>query len=185
MCASVNDQRSLHGGVYSSGLVYSAATMYFQRVTKWDNFQKCDGYRIREHTISQSMVLGSGTAKCRMSSRRLLCGWDAEGMEEAEVQWPVKGKGKGDVKIWHCVLLPQAGKTDEDIRLKQFRRPMDQQKSIGPKLAKKCHTTVGKQQLAPLYCHMRRPSWLIQFMRNSHAIHVFIHLHAVCVFPQV
>ena len=68
-----------------------------------------------------------------------------EDMEEAEVQWPVKGKEKGDVKIWHCVLLPQAGKTGkEDIGLKQFRRPMDQQKNIGPKPAKKYHTTAGK-----------------------------------------
>ena len=36
-----------------------------------------------------------------------------EGMEEAEVHWPVKGKGKGDVKIWHCVLLPEVGETGE------------------------------------------------------------------------
>ena len=66
MCASVNDQRSLHGGVYSSGLVYSAATMYFQRVTEWDNFQKCDGYRICEHTISPSMfsAVGQQSAGC-------------------------------------------------------------------------------------------------------------------------
>ena len=68
-----------------------------------------------------------------------------EGMEEAEVQWSVKGKEKGDVKIWHCVLLPQAGKTGkENIGLKRFRRPMDQQKNIGPKHAKKYHTTAGK-----------------------------------------
>ena len=58
MCVSVNDQRSLHGGVYHSGLVFnhcfcSVAKMYFQRVTERDSFQKCDGYRIRERTFHQ------------------------------------------------------------------------------------------------------------------------------------
>ena len=87
-----------------------------------------------------------------------------EGMEEAEVHWPVKGKGKGDVKIWHCVLLPQAGRTGEEdigpkpvrrrpldqqegIGPKPVKRPLDQQEDIGPKPAKKHHTTAGKQQL--------------------------------------
>ena len=56
MCVSVNDQRSLHGGVYSSGLVFNhcfcgVATMYFQRVTEQDSFQKRDGCRIRERTF--------------------------------------------------------------------------------------------------------------------------------------
>ena len=70
-----------------------------------------------------------------------------EGMEEAEVHWPVKGKGKGDVKIWHCVLLPQAAKKgEEDIRLKPVKRPLDQSEDSvsGPIPAKKRHTSAGK-----------------------------------------
>ena len=40
-----------------------------------------------------------------------------EGIKEAEVHWPVKWKSKGDVQIWHCMLLPEAGKTEqEDIQ---------------------------------------------------------------------
>ena len=35
-----------------------------------------------------------------------------EGMEEAKVHWPVRGKGKGDVKIWHYVVLPETEKED-------------------------------------------------------------------------
>ena len=49
-------------------------------------------------------------------------------------------KGKGDVKIWYCMLLPQARKTDEkDIEPKPVKRPMNQQEDIGPKPAKKRH----------------------------------------------
>ena len=70
-----------------------------------------------------------------------------EGMEEAEVHWPVKWKGKGDVKIWHCVLLPQAAKKgEEDIRPKPVKRPLDQSEDSvsGPIPAKKRHTSAGK-----------------------------------------
>ena len=66
-----------------------------------------------------------------------------EGMEEAEV----KGKGKGDVKIWHCVLLPQAAKKgEEDIRVKLVKRSLDQSEDSvsGPIPAKKRHTSAGK-----------------------------------------
>ena len=71
------------------------------------------------------------------------------------MHWPVKVKGKGDVKIWYCMLLPQARKTDEkDIEPKPVKRPMNQQEDIGPKPAKKRHTTASKQQLAPSYCHV-------------------------------
>lgn len=30
---------------------------------------------------------------------------NAEGLEEAVVHWPAKGKGKG--KFWRCVILPE------------------------------------------------------------------------------
>ena len=56
-----------------------------------------------------------------------------EGMEEAEVHWPVKGKGKGGMKIWYCVLLPEAGKMEQE--------------DIGLKPAKRHYTAAGKQQL--------------------------------------
>ena len=39
--------------------------------------------------------------------------YNEEGMEEAKVHWPVKGKGKGDVKIWHCVVLPESAARTE------------------------------------------------------------------------
>ena len=43
--------------------------------------------------------------------------WTAEGLEEAEVHWPVKGKSKG--KIWKCVMLPG----DSEIPVPPAKRP--------------------------------------------------------------
>ena len=55
MCTSINDQRSLHGGVETlvvfNHCFCGVATMYFQRVTERDSFQKRDGSRIRERTF--------------------------------------------------------------------------------------------------------------------------------------
>ena len=43
--------------------------------------------------------------------------WTAEGLEEAEVHWPGKGKSKG--KIWKCVMLPG----DSEIPVPPAKRP--------------------------------------------------------------
>lgn len=72
--------------------------------------------------------------------------YNEEGMEEVEVHWPIKGKGKGDVKIWHCVVLPEpAARTEqEDIGPKSPKKARDEnkQEDIGPKPAKRHHTSL-------------------------------------------
>ena len=62
-----------------------------------------------------------------------------EGMEEAKVHWPVLGERKGEVKVWHCAVLPKAvvRTEQEDIRPKAERRPRAEQEDIGPKPAKR------------------------------------------------
>ena len=114
--------------------------------------------------------------------------YNEEGMEEAEVHWPVKGKGKGDVKIWHCMVLPEsAARTEqEDIGPKPPKRPRAEpeyedvgpkpakkardehkQEDIGPKPAKRRHTT-GKDYVT---CKITSKA---KFTCNSRVVHVFI-----------
>ena len=63
------------------------------------------------------------------------------------MNWPFKGKGKGEVKIWHCVLSSEAGRTEQnDIGPKSARRPREQE-DIRPKPARRSHTAAGKEQL--------------------------------------
>ena len=110
--------------------------------------------------------------------------YNEEGMEEAEVHWPVKGKGKGDVKIWHCVVLPEsAARTEQEDIMTKRPRAEPEHEDIGPKPAKKARDEHKQEDIGPKPAKRRHTTGkdyvtckITKFMCNSRVVHVFIRL---------
>lgn len=100
MCTSVIDQRSLHGGVETlvvfNHCFCGVATMYFQRVTERDSFQKRNGSRIRERTFhgQRFSTVGWQGVGCPVED---LCGQGnaiKRAWRKLRCTGPSRGKGK-------------------------------------------------------------------------------------------
>ena len=95
-----SDQRKTAQKMESDAADY--ITVRFER----NSSKKWDG---KEVEVPGKTVVGQGR-------------YTAEGLEEAEVHWPGKGKSKG--KIWRCVVLKRGEMTESESEEEETNTPL-------------------------------------------------------------